>query len=512
MSLFAPSTQVILCNVPIDRTQVNQIKFANVAAQTAYFKSKKIFDFSVTPQTFVRKDQYIKIDKNIDELFNVNYVMFDNYTIYSKWVYCFITRMEFVSEKCTKIYIETDVFQTWFLQCQFLPCFVSREHIAVDDIGKNLIDEGLETGEYIVNSAFYNNALKDLEYVVMTTTVNADDNDVYCQVANGIKSTVIYIKFNTDFELQHWITVMTSANKLSAILGIILIPKCLCGDFLPEYAGKHIFDVSHKSIDTEMININPDINGYFPKNGKLFQYPYNFLHVTTNNGTQNNYMWEYFTNALAVQFVIDGGVMPNPVVKLSPKNYKNLVTNRMEALTLSDYPQVPFVNDAFQAYLAGNGVGIAATLAGSTIGAVASGFLGNPIGVASGVLAIGSEIGQIYQHSTEPSQANGTPSGSANIGTGIQTYHFSRMSITSQRAKIIDDYLTMYGYKTQEVKIPNLEGRPIFNYVKTIAANITGAVPSEDMEKLKAVFNNGVTLWHNGNNVGHYEKDNRVGV
>jgi hypothetical protein len=65
----------------------------------------------------------------------------------------------------------------------------------------------------------------------------------------------------------------------------------------------------------------------------------------------------------------------------------------------------------------------------------------------------------------------------------------------------------MYGYKLNEVKTPNLRSRQHFNFIQTVGANIQGNIPGDDIEKLKNIFNNGITLWH-GDYVGDYTKSN----
>lgn len=67
----------------------------------------------------------------------------------------------------------------------------------------------------------------------------------------------------------------------------------------------------------------------------------------------------------------------------------------------------------------------------------------------------------------------------------------------------------MYGYQTNEVKIPNLNNRPNWNYVKLIGANIIGNIPEIDLLEIKNLFNNGITLWHNTNTFLDYSQNNR---
>ena len=84
------------------------------------------------------------------------------------------------------------------------------------------------------------------------------------------------------------------------------------------------------------------------------------------------------------------------------------------------------------------------------------------------------------------------------------------MSIKSEFASIIDKFFTMYGYKVNEVKVPNITGRSNFNYVKTIDNNFDGDIPQEYLQVIKNMFNNGVTLWHNPANMYNYSVSNSI--
>lgn len=70
-----------------------------------------------------------------------------------------------------------------------------------------------------------------------------------------------------------------------------------------------------------------------------------------------------------------------------------------------------------------------------------------------------------------------------------------------------------YGYSQQKMMIPNLRSRKNFNFIKTNKVNLKGqGIPKTHLEKLKEIFNNGVTLWHvddSTNFVGNYTPDNK---
>lgn len=123
---FAPATIIRLLSVPLDMTQQNQVLFPSVEVQTTTMQAmtKHLY----TNISYQRKESIIRIPENIDALWDCNYVMYDNSNFTGKWFYAFITKMEYINDNATLVYIKTDVFQTWFLDCELLESFVVREH------------------------------------------------------------------------------------------------------------------------------------------------------------------------------------------------------------------------------------------------------------------------------------------------------------------------------------------------------------------------------------------------
>ena len=48
--------------------------------------------------------------------------------------------------------------------------------------------------------------------------------------------------------------------------------------------------------------------------------------------------------------------------------------------------------------------------------------------------------------------------------------------------------------------------------METKEVNIDGNIPQEDMQELKSIFNNGVTVWHNPQYWCDYSQDNRAAI
>lgn len=78
--------------------------------------------------------------------------------------------------------------------------------------------------------------------------------------------------------------------------------------------------------------------------------------------------------------------------------------------------------------------------------------------------------------------------------------------------EVIGDFFAMYGYAQNRLMEVDTKSRQYYNYIKTKEVNIlTSSIPNVYLDKLKAIYNNGTTIWHVDNpNVLplNYSKDN----
>ena len=75
----------------------------------------------------------------------------------------------------------------------------------------------------------------------------------------------------------------------------------------------------------------------------------------------------------------------------------------------------------------------------------------------------------------------------------------------------LKEYYKRYGYKINNYKIPNINSKKYYNFIKTVNCNIDSEqIPYEDVQGLEQIFNSGVTFWHveNGVAVGDYNVNN----
>lgn len=510
---YTPNTIVRMCSVPFDQTQKHQVRFTTAALQTAYFAGVAVRSF--TDFTFQRKEGIIRVPANIDTLWDVNYVMYDNVNFTNKWFYAFITKMEYINDATTAVFIETDVYQTWMLSCTLKESFVAREHITSDTIGANTVAEGLETGEYVKISNVRWTELLDLAVIVgVTQTNDATPVRIAGREYNGVFSGFGYYPFFGTGSLTALRAFIASydVGTANAIITMFTAPSALLptGTVSGELMAT---DGLFSPTVTKSVSINSTtLSGYTVKNKKLMCYPYNYLHATNLQGQSMDLHLERFHAGYpaSVLFTAKACLIPGTKVGCMTEDYKlDDAYNYEEMLTLSNYPLCNWTSDAWSNWIAQNAIGLAAGAAASALSIGAGVATSNPMAVGGGAVAVLGQLSEIYAKSIEPPHVSGNANNSTlNIAMGTQLFTFNQVQITAEHALIIDDFFEMYGYKTNQVKVPNVSGRPYWNYVQTIDANLTGAVPGEDMEKLKNIYNSGVTIWHSAANVCNYALNN----
>lgn len=94
------------------------------------------------------------------------------------------------------------------------------------------------------------------------------------------------------------------------------------------------------------------------------------------------------------------------------------------------------------------------------------------------------------------------------IALDLNTFVLYVYRPTDEYRQKLEQIWNMRGYATNAIDYPNLKSKNSWNYIQTVKCNIKGTnINPSDLEKIKRVFNNGVTLWHN-KNVGDYSQFN----
>lgn len=128
---ITPQTKLRLLKVPLGIDNKNQLTFQNETKQREYFLS--LPHIEIDEISYQRKDSVILFPSHIDSILEYNYVMYLNENYTNKWFYAFITGMEYINDFNTRVYITTDVFQTWQFDIVYKQSFIEREMLATAD-------------------------------------------------------------------------------------------------------------------------------------------------------------------------------------------------------------------------------------------------------------------------------------------------------------------------------------------------------------------------------------------
>lgn len=506
--IFTPNTSIYLLTVPFDATQDNQIDFASLAAQQAYFNTKIIKSFLSC--TYQRQDGTIRVDANVETLYNCNYVMYQNSNYGSRWFYAFIIGMDYLTNGSTTIKIETDVYQTWLFDCTLHQSFVVREHVNDDDIGVHTVPENLNIGNYIPNGAKQACGLAPMDIVVASmgkfdgTYVDADE------MFNNIYSGLLLSVTRDPALVGDMVEIYRKATKLAEIVAIFMVPHIFTNG-----SSVAISELSPSNVDNNipitLSSVPTSLNGYTPRNKKLLSYPYSYLYVHNNNGKGIDYRYENFLGT--PEFEIIGAICPGGEFKLFPVNLNvggTEMSDYDQAISLDGFPVCLFGGEVYTGWLNRNRISNTLAIAGGAAGIAAGAYTGNVTAAAGGAFSILSTLAKMNEHSFDPAQSKGSFSANANASAIINDFYLQPKSIRAEYAQIIDEYFDMFGYAVNRLKIPNTVSRPVHNYIKTIDVNIEGDIPFDDMSRLKKIYNDGFTVWHNPVNFGNYSLDNAV--
>lgn len=513
-----PTTNIrLLKDVPLDTTYDHTIYFASATAQYNYFIGLQ--KYNLTNYTYQRvKRGVARVGIKADNLYDCNYMMFQNTAYGNKWFYAFITAVEFVNNECSEIYFELDVMQTWFFDCEPDYCFVEREHSVTDNIGDHIEPESVNVGEYVAME------YKDLSIVLQPMAVMImimdDSEESDGTLYDGIYGGCTLFAYNRDDVESIKSKLNEYVQKPDAVIGMYMFPVIGTSQAIPEGGLRILYSEGSTTVKvtgTQLVGTE-SLDGYVPKNKKLYTYPYNFFHVDNASGSELNLRYEFFESRTPKGNISVPITMPIQCV-FRPTNYKGSGGNTFnnESIALSNYPMCSWGTDAFKAWLAQNAVPIGVNTVTNGISGALTGFaLGGPpgavVGGAIGASTAASQfLSQGYQASIAADISKGNlNNGGSNVGSGKQSFYGGRMCITAEYARMIDDYFTIFGYATRRLKKPNRNSRPHWNYVKTINATVTGSVPADDMKKICSIYNSGITFWKNGSEVGQYNLDNTV--
>lgn len=538
--VVTPETEIDLFIMDLQIDQKNQLTFTSLEAQKSYFDGLE--HIKIDNSTFQRNDYTCRVELPFEEAIKYTYCRYKNN---DKWYFAFITDVTYSNSNMSVFQLVTDVWQTYMFDVNLGICFIDRETVDNDSIGLHTFPEGLETGEYVVNStnfamtspyAWGSNGY----YICLEATRDPNSAPSYIEtiggVSGGLPSAIGKFLYNGDEEglnlmkqdIQGIMNI--SSENEGAIHNVYSVHPLAMGY---KTSTKIVNRLYLNSVEPRGTDFNVSYqqafsnNGisYTPKNNKLLTFPYVYYALSNGGGEMVTLRQEDFLN-YNFQSRIYGVVCAGNNIRLFPYNYKNTGnTNNTrrgynpEGITLGKMPVLNWAGDTYTAWLVNNGLSQR-----STIGKMQNNVLRNQLNnggsaisfnplnwLRAGTTGVGeietlkgdiaiTEQEQLHQREladlVPPSVGGNGNAGDINMVTGHTDFCVYCMGIKPEYAKKIDGYFYKYGYKVSETKQIKINTRAKFNYIKTVGAIITGDIPQMFLETIKSMFDNGVTFWH----------------
>lgn len=548
MSTVIPNGQIrFLTGVPIDKDYQNELDFLTKDAQTSYFLGLTPVHI-MTGSTRVREG-VVTVNCGADTILSANYMMFKNMNFFDKWFYAFITNIEYVNTNACNVYYAIDDIQTWLFDVELEECFVEREHTPTDNMYEHIIDEGFSVADYVEQSRTSEDLVADTLLMFSTSFMRYNEggwekkDDFFVRVREGNLSGIgaFGYKYRKDIN-NHEIDTdmcttlttifqrMVEENSYENILGCVAIPS----KFLNSVPQAPTYEVDTNS-EAESITLpfpvqTSSIDGYIPKNKKMYNAPYCVFKLGSSDGQNVSLQPQLFEFSPAVQgncnARISADISPNPSVLAYPIKYGGQQQNFEKSLNYDCFPQVPFGIDGYKAWIASGGMSklafsTAKNIAGDvTGGLIASAFKASVNPVGAGLGALSGSLGvftDVWDACKSMNIAERLPNDvKGNLTSAPQQSHkdarifVSYNTVKADIARSFDEYFTMYGYKVNRVKVPNRRNRPHYTYLKTKGCKVIGGAPADALERIQAIYDNGIRFWVNASEVGKFSTvDNR---
>lgn len=559
MKVFPDGKLYIISGCPCDPDYEHTLYWPNKEGQHAYFLTKA--KYRVDNMSYQRaKRGRVRVQYKVEDLYDCNYIAFQNSSFGNKWFYAFIDDVTYVNNITSEISYTIDVIQTWITEMDLQQCFVVREHSVTDVAGDNLVPEDVETGEMMYLLPPQKMIPPSGMSIVVEQASGADGTPAgggfYGRTFQQLNINANYGSDPTSIgAIKDLLTELCVWDNQNAITSIFMAPEVIMDEI------KKGTTPGNAQLDYTLTPMTPlkRSDGSAVRNKKMNTYPYTYLEVTNYGNDMRKYAYEYFSSWQGVEhsprFVVYASVARTLSITAVPAGYKTIPVgeNFGEAITYNGFPECAwstnqFANRAIMSALSGAVGALSGAVSGGLPGALIGGAMGALQGRMSG--QVGGAVNLPYKDLPFPTigeredlggkrvdrKSEATSRGAkAQVEAAISlastpirplTSHFhggdandlfngnhwgfswAQMVPTDQFIDRIDDYFSRYGYKTNLIKVPNISSRPQWNYVQTIGCKIGGSIPCTDEMEICNIFNRGVTFWKHPENVCNYSLDN----
>lgn len=564
MSYIQPNSRIeFYSDLNLSDDYTDSLYFESPALRDIYFTNLPTLAIA-DKCYYVRENRgFIRVELPIATLMHAQYMRFKNTSYENNWWYAFVKDVDYVNDNTTEVQFELDILMSWMGEFTLMECLVERQHSETDAIGDNLVDEDINTGEYVFNGNPQKTGHFDNWKYLVTI---APDGRIYPPSGTylGLYNGLAYRLVNAS-DMNGTISDIMENGGLpwiqneERIQNIQYIPS----DFVPTNAQQqapieysvsvnNTFDGVGGYGSAADIQAHPD---HAIKNNKLYTFPYNVLCVYNSEGKENIYQYERFSPMVGVGdivFKVAGSMGVKSEIICVPMNYKNVQGGGAfapaydEQMTIKQFPLCSWTTDTFKAFIAQHFSSIpntlvkagAATIAAAKLSASGASIaaqtaaqmpgaslatqnavneatvalnMGKAVGVGLGVVALQSAVELLkggIAHEITPSQAHGESASDVMTLLRAKDFYFYRKSVNYETAQIIDNFFTMYGYADKTVHVPNMNARTRFTYVKTVGCKLHCPCPASDAAFIEKLFDRGIRFWKNHQQIGNYSQPN----
>lgn len=511
MPLWTPQTEIRFCsNVGI--TKEHKAYFSTNAAMIQWLSGKvKFTDLDLSYQRADER-QYTIVQHNYYDLLECDVIYWKNSGFSSKFLVALITSLEWVNPNTTKVYFEIDPYSSFCGEINWQSCLVEREMVN-DDWAANSpnwdnigVPEDFD-GSPVFMSSNFDVDMSPNKFLVITPYDSNGEPVFNLSEVDGICTGLNMLEFDTVAEVQGYLNTVAASNTaiLDNISGVISINDKLLNNS----------EFNAGQLDAPWVTYN---GVYY--NGKTFSSQYClFIISSLSSGAEKKYLPELMTWQSQTQIkgkaCLAGGVGG---IALYPLGYRNTPQPYEDAFVLDDIPEGAWVGDrrldnktvntlgiVSKGVTGVTGVvnsGISGAIRGAAIGGLAGGIAGGAFGIVGSAAGTVTDImSQMTRYNMQSVTEGGKMAAGANLAVGIsgQRIRCAWLVCTEQIMKSVDDFFSRFGYKINRLKVPNVNTRPLWNYVKTSEAHIGGDIPANYREDIEDMLNAGVTFWHTNN-------------
>lgn len=465
-----------------------------------YFASGDASGFMAKYRTFtVPNCQYqraengftAQLPRNYEDVGGTNYISFTNTDFGNLTYYARVRDKYYRNQGSTIFEFEIEPFLTYAGRYGVDACLVEREHPVNDWPGapnsRFTQPEDGTLGTYVAENEIVRNFTGE-QYVRLF-------------IAPGLVTAVAGASSVTLGGVSTGMPCVTGTrdafNDLMNSLGALPFDEIVTQLVMAIQAPAEVFQGQVELITLSNSNQSP--LGVEIYNNKSFCYPYRYIEVSNNLGTTRIYKYESFANPQAPRFQLSFVDTLAPSVVLWPLDYEGKADAYEHAIIYDQFPQPAIVGDTFGSWF------------GNIIAGAATAFAMSP-GATAAMVNTDTAYGALRGAMSGPENVVRSPGGGggyANVKNGKQAFSIRQMCLNSEALRGVDNKFSAQGYSVNRIKRPNLDTRPIYNYVKTKNAVLRCPMSNPFQREMEETFNRGVTLWKNGDNFGDYSLDNR---